>query len=93
MQKYEGMLIVRPRLSEEDREKITKKIEQLITQEGGKVKNFQLWGERKLAQEIKKEKRGLYYLFHFSAEPQTIDKIRKGCRLEENILRLLIVKM
>lgn len=98
MQRYEGMLIIRPQLSEEKREKITKKIEQLITQEEGKIKNFQLWGERRLADEIKKEKKGVYYLFHFSAgrsatEPQVIDKIRKSCRLDEDILRLLIVRM
>ena len=93
MEKYEGMLIIRPQLNEEKREKITQKIEQLITQEEGKIKNFQLWGERRLADEIKKEKKGLYYLFHFSAEPQTTDKIRKSCRLDEDILRLLIVRM
>ncbi len=93
MQKYEGMLIIRPQLNEEKRAEIIKKMEQLINHEGGKVKNFQLWGQRRLAYEINKEKEGFYYLFHFFIAPQAIDKIKKVCRLDEDILRLLIVGM
>ncbi|MCK4859999.1 MAG: 30S ribosomal protein S6 [Candidatus Omnitrophica bacterium] len=93
MQKYEGMLILEPRLSEERRLEIGKKIEELIVQENGKMKNFQIWGQRRLAYEINKLKEGFYYLFHFSAEAQAVNKLKKTCRSEEDILRLFVMKM
>ncbi|RKY39876.1 MAG: 30S ribosomal protein S6 [Candidatus Omnitrophota bacterium] len=93
MHRYEGMLILKPHLGKEREEEISRKIEKLITQEGGKIKNFQPWGERKLAYRIGKENRGVYFLFHFLLSPQSVEKIKRACQLEEDILRILIVRM
>ena len=51
------IVIVDPDLGEEQREGVFDKIRELIPQKGGLVVEFDEWGGRKLAYEIKKKSR------------------------------------
>ena len=63
----------------------------LLKQHGATLVSTDRWGERKLAYEVKKKRRGLYFLVHFEADSPAISEIRRTCRISEVILRELIV--
>ena len=57
MNKYELVLIFKPELSEEDRNTVFSRIQQVID-ENGKLEEVHDWGKRKLAYEINYIKEG-----------------------------------
>ena len=63
----------------------------LLEKHGAKIAQIGKWDERKLAYEIKKQKRGTYVLTHFEAEPQAIDEMRRDVELSETISRVLVI--
>jgi len=50
------------------------------------------WDERRLAYEIKKQKRGLFLLTYFSCNSRHIAQLERECNLSEAILRAMIIR-
>ena len=50
------------------------------------------WDERKLAYEVKGQKRGVYLLAYFKARGTQIANIERDCNLSEQVLRCLIIR-
>ena len=91
MKKYEGMFIVKPDLSEEDRKTLFNQIGEVITKHQGNVTSAAVWAERKKFYfTLKKYGEGLYYLVNFTILPTAIKDLTHAYQLNENILRLLI---
>ncbi len=63
----------------------------LLKRCGATVVSTDRWGERKLAYEIKRKRRGFYFLIHFEAPGPAIVEIRRACKISEFVLRELIV--
>lgn len=94
MNKYEAMFIVRPDLSEEDRNNLFRQINDAVTKNSGAVSAGSVWSEkRKFFFPIKKYTEGVYYLLNFSLNPLAIKNIRHVYKLNENVLRVLISKL
>lgn len=94
MNKYEAMFIVRPDLSEEDKKTLFQQINDIVTKNSGALDQGALWADKKkLFFPIKKYTEGVYYLLSFSLNPLAIKDIRHAYKLNENILRVLIVKL
>ncbi|MDP8260582.1 MAG: 30S ribosomal protein S6 [Candidatus Gygaella obscura] len=90
---YEAIYILKPNLSKEQLDAQINHLKELVTNEKGEIKEASFWQEkRKLAYPIKKFQEGVYYLIQFDADPSLIAKLRKSYRLNENILRYLIIK-
>ena len=51
------------------------------------------WDERRLLYQIRKQKKGLYYLTYFSAEGKSLAGIESDCKLSEMILRQMILRI
>ncbi len=51
------------------------------------------WDERRLAYPIGNQKKGLYYLTYFSAEGKSLPGIDRDCKLNEMIMRQLVLKI
>ena len=49
-------------------------------------------GMRNLAYEIKKNKRGYYFVIYFKAEPSLILELERNYRINEEILRFIVIK-
>ena len=92
MTKYEIMFIVRATLDEASLAKITKEVQGLITDNKSKVIEFKDMGRKKLAYEINKEVSGFYYLMNVEATHEVIREFDRKLRINENILRHLILK-
>lgn len=93
MNSYEGIFVVDPELKEEDQAKIQDSIKQGIAKQSGEVESVENWGKRKLAYKVNKCRDGVYYFVRFKADPAAISKMNKGYKLNESILKTLIVNM
>jgi len=92
MKLYEGLFIVRPDLAPDTQKAVFTQIEEPITKQGGTIETAQELGRRTLAYTVKKKKEGVYYLVRFHLDPKSITPLRKGYRLNESILSLLITR-
>ena len=92
MNKYELVLIFKPELSEEDRNTVFSRIQQVID-ENGKLEEVHDWGKRKLAYEINYIKEGYYYIVNFDLDPQIVKEIERRCRLFDQIIRYMVVRV
>ncbi|MCA9407666.1 MAG: 30S ribosomal protein S6 [Candidatus Omnitrophica bacterium] len=92
-QKYELVLIIDAKLSNEEKEAILKEAIESVKKGGGKVINSQTWLDKhKLTFQIKKRTEGTYYLISFEDAGSSIEKIKQPLRLNEKILRFSIMK-
>jgi len=67
-------------------------IRALLDRNEAEVLAIKPWEDRRLAYEIRGRRRGLYVLTYFSANPQRIVEIEHDCRLDERVLRVLILR-
>ncbi len=93
MNAYETIYIVKPSLSEEEITKVTDKIKTLIEKDGGEVLGTESFGKKRLAYEVRKEKRGIYLILHFKAIPATLLELEQTYRLSESIIKYMTVKI
>ncbi|MCJ7829674.1 30S ribosomal protein S6 [Patescibacteria group bacterium] len=89
---YELTLILDADLSAEDQKKLTEKIKKIIEDAKGQVEKTNDWGKKELAYPIKKKKMGFYFLWEIKLTPDDLDKIDKKLKIEEEVLRYLILR-
>jgi small subunit ribosomal protein S6 len=89
---YEAMYIVDPGQSEREVEAVAERLKAEIAEKGGEVVDVHHLGKKRLAYPIKKKREGYYFLLYFRLPPEGISELRGGYRLNESILRCLILK-
>lgn len=93
MKKYELMFIVKTTMEGSAASDLANSYKKLITDGKGNVTNFKDLGQKKLAYPIKKQINGFYYLINFDASTETIKELDRRLRLDENIIRHMIIKL
>ncbi|MCF7874748.1 MAG: 30S ribosomal protein S6 [Candidatus Omnitrophica bacterium] len=96
---YECMLILRPDIPEAEREKVANQIGEKIKELKGQVKKSVVWRNlrdfhyflRSKGAERTKYYKGSYWLIEFILPTEELDDLKEVIRLEENILRSLIL--
>lgn len=91
MRNYEGVFIVDPDLSVESSKGVVTQIQDLISKNGGRVDGLQEWGKKRLAYKIKKKQEGSYVLFNFQMDSKHTKKLEQSLKLNDQILRYLLV--
>jgi len=90
MNNYEGLFIVKPDIKDEDAKNVFKVINELVVKAGGTVKKEDVWGKRPLASLVNKCKEGYYLKLDFEAPSDTVAKIEAACKLNAEIIRIMI---
>lgn len=90
MRRYETIVISDPDLSEEQREDFFKKIRDLIDQQGFLVE-FDEWGNRKLAYEIRKKLRGYYGRLDYCGNGELVDEIERQFRIDDRAMKYMTI--
>lgn len=93
MNKYEIMFIVRPDMEETDIRKTAESMKKVLSDGKAKVIEEKAMGQRELAYEINKFNTGYYFLYIVEASKETQQEFNRVARLNENIIRHLIVKV
>ena len=92
MNSYLLTLVLNPDLEEKGRKELLDSLMKKIIGDQGKVEKEDLWGERALAYPIKRYSKGFFAHFEFEADPKNTKGLDKTLKLEEDILRYLLVR-
>ncbi len=91
MKKYEAIFILDIRKVEDEGEGFTRELTGLIEGMGGKMEEVVPMGRNQFSYEINKRKAGIYWNYVFSVEEDKILAIKDKFRLDERMLRNMIV--
>lgn len=91
MKKYEAVFILDIRKVDDDGAGLSSEIAALVGGWGGEMVKSVALGRRQFTYEIKKRKGGIYWNFVFTAEPDKIKELRERFRLDERVLRNMII--
>jgi small subunit ribosomal protein S6 len=91
MNKYEIVYIFRSSLASEELESKLENFHSLLTRDAGQISAVEHWGKRQLAYPIEKERNGNYVVAQFETEPASLPDFERILKLDEQILRYLIV--
>jgi small subunit ribosomal protein S6 len=91
MRRYETIVIVDPDLGEEERGTVFDKIRELIPQTGGLLVEFDEWGGRKLAYEIKKKQRGYYVCINYCGSGDLVSEMERQFRIDDRVMKYMTV--
>ena len=91
MRTYEALYIINPTLEDDAIQTIVKEVEALVENHGGAIVRSEIWGRRKLAYTVKKFTDGCFVLLRYTGSPEFVQKIESLFKLNESILRYLIV--
>ena len=92
MKAYELLFFVAPSINEDSRAAVMKRIETTIAEGKGTVDNIDVWGKRKLAYEINGLTDGDYTLIDFHADPANVAELDRVLRINDAVVRHMIVK-
>ena len=90
MRNYEVVFIIHPDLDETAVNGMIEKVKGWITEAGGTVENSELWGKRRMAYMIRKQREGQYVYFQATMAPAFSSELDRNLRLTEPIMRYLI---
>jgi small subunit ribosomal protein S6 len=106
MREYEMVLVVQPELEDEGVNALIGQVSQTITSRGGQVtqvgqladnsgqvSGVEAWKRRKLAYPIHHQREGYYPILHMQAGNEVLTELDRSLKLNENILRYLIVRV
>ena len=89
---YENTLVTKQDLAKSELEKIKEKYNDIINSNSGKVIKIEEWGLLNLARKIKRYKKGFYIHYKFEGNKETLNEINKKIKIDESIIRHLLVK-
>jgi small subunit ribosomal protein S6 len=93
MREYELVFIVHPDLDDTALKDVVEKVKGWITEAGGTVSKVDLWGKRKMAYAIRKQKEGQYVLFKTQMDPTFGAILERNLRFLEPVMRFLLTSV
>ncbi len=91
MRLYEAVYIFDAVLDEAAINQKLERYHSLATETGGEVTAVDHWGVRQLAYPIQKKKSGYYVVSQFNADPEGLPEFERALKLDESLLRYLLV--
>jgi small subunit ribosomal protein S6 len=91
MHEYEIVYIFRSSLTSEEIDGKLERFHALLTEQTGQISAVEHWGKRQLAYPIGKERNGHYVVAQFEVEPASLPEFERLLKLDEDLLRYLIV--
>ncbi len=93
MAKYEMMFIARTDVPEEEIEKLNAQMESVVSGAGGKMEKVDKMGRRRLAYRVKKHREGLYILFTFEGNGDTVREFERRLKVTDTVIKYLAVRV
>ncbi len=91
MELYESLFIIRPSVSDEETNALIAKMKRVADKTGAQFIKVENLGKKKLAYEVRRERKGTYAHFYFKAPNNTVGELERAFRLEDNIIKFLTI--
>ena len=93
MRDYETIFILGPSMTEEAVEKVSLKMQEVVTGNGGEIVKVEKWGKRKLAYPVNKHKKGEYILFQYMGGPVTVSELERNFKMTDAVIKYMTIKV
>jgi small subunit ribosomal protein S6 len=93
MRNYELVCVIHPDLDETAFNGAIDKIKGWITEAGGIINKVDIWGRKRLAYEINKQREGQYVLVEAQLDPTFTATLDRNLRFHEPVLRYMLVAL
>ena len=90
MRNYELVCIIQPDLDETAFKGAIDRVQGWITEAGGNVDKVDIWGRRRLAYVIRKQREGQYVLMNVTLDPKAASSLERNIRFLEPVLRHML---
>ena len=91
MRKYETIFISDPDLQDQARKELFEKVRNIIAKENGILLDFDEWGNKKLAYEIKKKLRGHYVCMTYGGTGELVKELERNMRLSDDVMKFMTI--
>ncbi len=91
MRYYETMFILKPTLTQEETNAKIDFFKSVLLNNGASIEATIDMGIRNLAYEIKKCKRGYYFVIYFKAEGSLVAELERNYRINEEVIRFIVI--
>ena len=91
MRNYEVVVILDPELEERTVAPSLDTFLNVVKNDGGTVRNVDIWGRRRLAYEINKKGDGIYALLNIDCTPAAVSELDRQLSLNESVLRTKVI--
>jgi small subunit ribosomal protein S6 len=92
MYDYETLTVLHPDLGEAGSKEMTQRIRSILESGKAEIKKVDEWGVRELAYPIRKQRRGVYVLVEYKAEPAPVAELERQLRLSDQVLRFITIR-
>ena len=90
MRNYELVCILQPDLDETAFKEAVERVKGWVTDAGGKIDKEDVWGKRKLAYLIRKQREGQYVLLNISLPAEATTDLERNIRFLEPVMRHML---
>ena len=89
---YEMMAIINPSMEEASVKKLMDQFMNVVTENGGEIKDIDYWGKRRLAYQIDGLDNGFYLVVRFSCSPEACAELDRQMKLSESVVRTKVLR-
>ncbi|HWS53634.1 MAG TPA: 30S ribosomal protein S6 [Pyrinomonadaceae bacterium] len=90
---YEVVFIVDPSTPDEDLTRLRENLQNVVTEQGGRLVRNEVMGRRQLAYRIGRANEGVYVLFEVEGTGREIAEMERRMRVNDQVLRYLTVRV
>ncbi len=91
MRNYEVVFIVNPDLDENGLKGVIDRVQSWVSDSGGGVDNVDIWGRRRMAYQIRKQREGQYVYMETHFDPTFTAELERNMRFLEPVMRFSII--
>ena len=92
MNKYEMIYILDTACTDEKRDALIAKVENVVAKAGGSVETTEQWGVKKLAYAIDYKTEGYYVYMAFEGDSNLVQEMKRVVGISEGVIRRLITR-
>lgn len=93
LREYETIYILNPDTLNDKVAEVNERVKAIIEDRGGQILAVDNWGKRKLAYEIKKERKGIYLFWQYLGSPDIVAEFERNMRMIDPVMRYMTVKL
>ena len=93
VREYESIYVMRPDVAREGAERVSQRVQEVMTREGAKLSLVETWGRRSLAYKVNKHRHGIYVYLRFLAGGTTVSELERNFRLLDEVIKFQTVKI
>jgi len=91
MRRYETIFIVDSDISEDKRKNVYNRTKEIVDNYKGFIADFDEWGLKKFAYEIRKKTRGFYVCMNYCGDGSMVTELERSFRLDESVLKFMTI--